>query len=243
MSFQASYGGYKFPLNSAAVASRCNYVRSKSGRPQIKLVRADVRATLYGDTVKELSDLEDKVRAALEKPNLDFKFFDGTGFNVSTSILNRNALGIAVVDGPHFLDSMTPEYVTIRTVTFAVEGEYVIKGADAYLVDYQDMIAVIGNGGPSRKWRVPIKGRPIRQVTTEFSIVRGMHQGQAVGLTRYPQAPAPAFGRQYLVNESESVTLLSAEPTMNGFKNFPIAWNYQFEADRVMRSTLRQPRM
>lgn len=240
---QLQIGSFLFPANSADVTTRTQIVRSDSGRPMRYLGTMDVTAVLLAADQYGCTAVEQAVRVALSVPYTFISLRHDNGAASASTLTSQGGFGVCVVDGPHFDKSAGPEYVTTRTVRFTAEAEYVFRGAENYPVAWHDSISIQGTGGPSRRWRIPLRGRPIRQETTQFTIVRATHAGSGIGHLGYPSVPPPAFGYKYLVNESASVTRGTPEPRgPTGRVNWPVSWSYAFEADVPLVGLPTMPR-
>lgn len=229
---QLVIGNFSFAANAADVTTRTQVIRSDSGRPLRYLGIMDVTATLFAADQYGCSALEYAVRAALAVPYTFISLRHDNGAASASTLTAANGFGVVISDGPHFEKSAGPEYVTLRTVRFTAECEYVFRGTANAVVSWHDSVSIQGNGGPARKWRIPLRGRPIRQETTQFTIVRATHTGQGIGHLGYPPVPPCVFGTRYLVNESVAVTRGSPEPRgPSGLVNWPVSWSYTCEAD------------
>lgn len=244
---QLFLGSYAFPVNGALVTTRTTIERSQSGRPLAWLQSIDVVAFLFpvgagASNQEKLTNAEGLLRIALSKPYQDLALKTDSGSLTGTCLINAKSIsGVVVTDGPNFEDGMTPEYVAIRTARFKAEARYLFSGTADALVNYQESITVTGNGGPIRKWRIPVNAPPIRQETTKYSIIRTVQQGSAIGYTKYPIPPAPIYGTEFLQNETTAVQEQSPTPMGRGWLNYPITWNYVYESSKPLVGRPRLP--
>lgn len=244
---QLYWGNYAFPVNAAAVTSTLRTFRSQSGRPLRVLMDLRVTATLFGTTQTELTTLENQARSALAQPYKDLVLKQDDGNNSGLRLINRSSVGgVVITDGPNFMDAEGPEYVKTRTLEFTGEAEFILAGVSiSALVSFFETVSVLGNGGPVRRWRVPVGGdsvEPIRQIVTPRSMIRYTQSGEAVGLTRYP-VPRPIFPTVYLQNENEAIMRRTPSPKGNAWVDWPISWNYIYDSPRPLTGEPQRPVM
>lgn len=220
-------GSYAFPANAVACTTATRGVQSKSGRVIRRVGSIVCSGTLFGAGQAALTLAEQNLRAALEDDYESLILRMDNGGVSSVNLINNDTLsGVRIVDGPNFGEPSGGEFATIRRFTFTAEAEWITPEGIGALVSFMETVGVQGNGGPGRRWRVPINAAPIRQITTPYTIVRYTHSGQAVGHTSRPEPPQPFFGRDLLVNEAESVTYDHPDPMGTSFINWPVRWNY-----------------
>lgn len=226
------YGTYQFPAGGAEVRTDTDYVRSQNGRRVRKRLGVNVRSKLLADGQTALAAAESACRAALEVQYQDLILFRGDGVASSVALLNQpSRSGVQIVRGPNFGEAMSPEFVKTRTVDFRAEAEYDLPGSAGLVIEFRQTVQRVGNGGPSRLWRIPIwpAGASIRQQTKPESMVTYTQVGTAVGYDAYPAPPALVFPANFLVNEADAVTKEWPEPIGQGFVNYRVSWNYRFE--------------
>ena len=246
MSHQLFLGTKAFDVNGCSMGYHTTDVRSESGRPLRWLIQFAVECKMLGSGSADLTKKEEQAKTALQQPFVDIKLVDSVSGPVGISIFDAKTLsGVMLTEGPTFADSGEPgEYVTFRTLRFAGEAQMVIPGQALQLVSYQESISVTGNGGPVRKWRIPINAQPIRQTIAPGSIIQTVQAGKAVQHTGgFPKAPPPLYGRQYLVNEMEAVRQIQPTPVGKGWVNYGVEWSYMYETIAVPRGMPALPRM
>lgn len=240
---QLFVGTYGFPVNAAGVTGGVRQViRSDSGRPLRYVQGLDVTGTIFGSGQADLTDRENALRAALQKPYVDVVLKRDDGQPSALALLNSKTLsGVVVTSGPEFFEDQGSEYVTTRRFRFSVEATYLAPKAESALVSWTQTVSVLGNGGPIRTWRIPLNADPIRQAVTPRSTIRYTQSGQAVGHLRMPLPAPPMFGRAYLLNEQESVQQDYGRPLGRYWVEPSVRWNYVFEADKLLTGSTPLP--
>lgn len=237
---QLWYNGYAFPANAVACTTATRGVPSRSGRIIRRIGTIVCSGTLFGAGQAALTLAEQALRTALNQNYQSLILKMDNGANSSVNLINNSTLsGVRITDGPNFGEATGGEFARIRRFVFTAEAEWVTPDGVGALVSYQETVSVTGNGGPVRRWRVPVNAAPIRQITSPYSIVRYQHSGVAVGHTSRPEPPEPFFGRAILVNEAESVSYDHPEPMGLSFINWPVRWNYQGEKGIGSNAVLR----
>jgi len=242
---QLKHGNYSFGANRAAVTTDTAYVRSQTGRRLREVRGMTVKAFIQADTQAALQTEEEACRAALRKEYQDLLFLRNDGTATPGSLSNRTSIsGVVIVDGPSFGESMTPEWVRVRTVRFRAEAQYVIPGTEDLVIEFRESEGRQGNGGPKRLWRTPIFGSSIRQETTEETMISYVVSGRAVRHTGGHYVPTPKYGTEFLVNEAEAVQYELPEPLGQGLVNYVTTWNYRYEVfGQFLIGQTRFPRM
>jgi hypothetical protein len=237
-------GNYAFPANACActMARRVSAL-SDSGRPLRYVQTFGVQGTLFGAGQAVLAALENGLRAQLAIEYQDIVLKTDAGLASGLFIPSRQSLsGVRILDGPNFMESRGSEYVTTRKFSFTAEAEFMQAGTETALVSFQETMSVTGNGGPVRRWRIPVNAKMIRQTVSPYSVIRYQHAGTAVGHFGQPIPPEPFFGRDLLVNEQENKATEHPKPLGNSFVNWPVRWNYAGESDVYMRPVHTLPK-
>lgn len=241
------YGNTFFPVSGSTCSTRTEIVRSANGRPIRYRVYLDCEASYIappGQGTAALSVWENTVRAALAVPYQNLYLADDNGLATAARLTNSDSIsGVVITDGPHFPERVTPEWVKVRTVRFSGVAEYVLRGTENIPLSWQQSVSVTGNGGPTRRWRVPVNDRfkPVRQRITPFSIIRLVQSGVATGHLVYPPAPAMLWPADLLVNEEEAVTQESGQPLGRAFVGNVTRWNYKFENTEFLPAAMVTP--
>lgn len=237
---QLFWGTYAFPVNAAACTSRTRVTSNQSGRPMRIALDFNVRATLFGNGQQSLSDQEALCRAALSIPYQDLILKQDNGADSSMRLLQRaSAGGVKITDGPHFTDAQSPEFVSTRTVEFTGTAEYFLPGSTG-LMSYYESVSVLGNGGPIRRWRNPVNAGLVRQVVNPRSLIVYTQSGRALGHIAYP-VPRMIFPAAYCVNEAYAVVQETPTPMGNAWVDWPVSWNFIFQADRLLNGGPQLP--
>jgi hypothetical protein len=119
----------------------------------------------------------------------------------------------------------------------------VLRGTENIPLSWAQAISTTGNGGPVRRWRVPVNDdyRPIRQRITPYSIIRLVQSGMATGHTSFIDPPAPVWPADLIVNEAEAVTREIGTPLGRSFVGNVTRWNYIFESPDMLPANMVAP--
>lgn len=227
-----TWGSYAFNTNGVSFTSRTRLVLADTGRPMRYVRRLSLEGWLEADGQSALSTAEAALKAALLIQYQDLKILTDASATTTTSLLNSESIsGVRVVDGPHFTGTDGAEYATLRRFAFDVEAEYLISGTQNAVLSWTESVSIVGTGGPVKRFRVPVNGRPVRQVISPYSIVRATQSGQAIGHTSYPTPPPPLWPSYELLEQRQPGNRQNPQRLGRGFANYPISWSYSFEAD------------
>lgn len=147
------------------------------------------------------------------------------------------------VKGIAFPTSDGPEYATQRRYTIDLEAEYTFFAASNEVLEFQESVTVIGQGGPRYVTTELVLGLPVRNKVAEHTkrIVR--QRGSAKGWGQYPAFPAPMYGEGYINVEGWEQMRGSPkrlpdrfwfDPEGRGYGQYgraieyPISWAYEF---------------
>lgn len=243
-----AYGSFPFPVNGFTNTSRTEIVRSKSGRPVRWRSFVDVTASYIappGQGTLTLSNWELQVRAALSVPYQTLNVTDDNDVTLAVSLIPANSIsGVVIVDGPHFPEPSTPEWVKTRTVRFTGMAEYVFRGAESALISYTESVSLTGTGGPVRRWRVPVNDYgPIRQQVTRGSVVRLVQSGVAVGHLTWPAPPAYLWPVDLIQNESAGITYETGQPVGRAWVEHVTRWQFIYENSGILPALPNLPAM
>ncbi len=233
---QLRYGTYSFPINGCMVTSQTQVIRSESGRPIRYKYTIHVKAYLETSSGQAAcSALENALRLALLKPYQTLALLEDSGATSSLAIISNNSIsGVVIVDGPHFNEAMDAEFVNRRTAEFTGEAEFMIPTASNAVISYHETVAITGNCGPVTSWRPAVNAKPVFQIVYPASTTKVTQSGRAVGHTGYPAPAALLFPQGLLKQEQSRIVRDSPRrigPQSSALVEWPISWNYQFEAN------------
>lgn len=152
-----------------------------------------------------------------------------------TSIYNNKTLGgLRVIKPPEFPDGGAAQYVTQLDYTIALEAEVpTVTGAGA-LWSFQESLEFEGDGGSATDVLTPQKGRPVPQTLKQFTPIRAVQRGEAVGYLAYwnqvampPRWPRPILQGQLTRSGARSPQAIGRGKD-RAYKLFPTFWEYHF---------------
>lgn len=118
------------------------------------------------------------------------------------------------------------EYATKRTFTIGIAAEF--KSAYSQIVNYQDVISQVGDGGPLVRWYATRFGPPQYDILHNQTFVQYKHAGFAVALDAYPSPPMPFYTRPYLLGHLTRIIRQSPQRYAQGFRMRGISWEYHY---------------
>lgn len=244
---QLFWGSYSFPTNQAACTMRLTDIRGDNRRELRRVMSVNVRATLDGSTQAELTLAERLCRAALSRPYLDLVLKQDNGSPSGIQLINQTSLsGVRIVDGPHFPEALTPEYVNSRTVEFTAEAEYVVAGSENAIISWEESVSVMGNGGPDYVMRFPINAGGIPQEVSPTSSIITTQRGRAVCHTKEPPLPRPMFPMtmtrySFPMNKNCGYEYGSPKAIGRGWVEYPLTWQYQWHSTKILKGKPNRP--
>ena len=151
--------------------------------------------------------------------------------------------GTEVISGPSYpVDGTGPngaEFVNFRTYTVQVRGRYSLTApTPGQLLSWNESLAFWG-GGPRRKMRENLYGRPRGQTLVQQTVCHATQQGSAIGLLGYPTPPIRRDGAGALWPFAlvEAPRLQYQSPKRNGdagsptYTEFQVDWQAEYESD------------
>lgn len=172
------------------------------------------------------------ITAAYSQDGQDLVFLLDDGVTPTAhQLLSANCNGgTRVVQVPSFPDTYgsgeyQPGYG--RSYTFAVEGETELTGDNVFLT-FTETVSFRGTGGPLIVYQEVAQGPWIPQMTSQTSLCRATQSGTAVGLTAYPQIPAPLWPAALV---SQEVGTGYTSPRRYGKYEWPVSWSYTYQSN------------
>lgn len=231
---QLFWGNDGFPINEAACTLSTNPIKAFN-RSIRNALSMSVRATILGNGQAELTTNEVYIRNALSQPFRDLVLKQDSGSHSGTRLINITSItGVEIVDGPHFRETMSPEYVNQRTLEFTAVAEYVVPGMERAVIAFEETVSVQGDGSPMYVWRWPVDARGFPQPSSPTSLIVTTQSGRAVGHLAYPRIPPPMFGKRLRegVFRGDKSSADEGSPQLHGrsWINYPISWRYIWES-------------
>jgi hypothetical protein len=230
---QLRYGSAFFPANQTVVTTRKDGLPDAAGNIVAYRAAFDVDCTLLASTANgqaELTALCVVFERALAVPGRDLVFLRDDG-GVAMSLPNATSYtGVRVTRGPYYQHGDGAELSSYRTFSFTAEAEYALSVGNV-LVSYVETLETWG-GGPEYFMLEPINGPAIKQLVKESAAYYARQTGQAVGLTGYPVPPAPIWPGAMM--RARRIRRSSASRVGRTFRDYPIAWEYEFGSSRTL---------
>ncbi|MCI0358637.1 MAG: hypothetical protein L0211_09145 [Planctomycetaceae bacterium] len=230
------YGAYALPEGRCKIVRRDTPEFNEARQLLSNTIRLECSSALYAESATEMDGL---VRSLLDAFRVNGKDFivqlPGGSIQSQLTIRNTNAIGgVRVVQPPEINAGEPGAYVTWLPFTFALEAEYPSTLAGFLFREYTDSISY---SSPEREaWLLSLHGPHQRQRIRQFPFYRATQTGRAVGYLAYPE-PASPIWPQYWMNFDERPSLESPRARGNGYIDFPISWNWRFEANRPLVGT------
>lgn len=150
--------------------------------------------------------------------------------------------GTRVVGGVSYPRGDSSEMVTHRTWETSVEG--MVLKADVNLLAWTESITSEG-GGPLDIHLQTLTGKPQKQRVAEYTPIKVVQEGIAVGQWRYPTPPQPIWPgdeirpRRRISRRAPKRTGPKGSPQ---FVEYEISWRYEFEsASELQGDPTKQP--
>lgn len=232
MTMYAVYGPFSHSSGAIGVSSHTKQKRYNSrGRAQTIVERLTMEGTIIGtgSTAAELqSNIRSQIAGMVSAYSVDgysggLMHSDGTP---SAHYLSSagSISGVRVVQPPSFGTSLGGgEYATGRSFTIGLEAEYLISDGDP-LVNWQETITVIGNGGERLVMIETDNSLPLIQQVSMATPVYVEQRGQSIGSVNHIAYPGYLGGGLILDGPSEVKN--SGTPRLAGsqFLDFPRSW-------------------
>jgi hypothetical protein len=226
------YGTYTHPeneVNLAAFMIRPTY----SDRHRRTIVRYE--AHLQGEICvspsanttalaqAEIRQRIDEIVLAYDVNGVDFAFLDNAGVATRHSLVSSQSISGTRVTHRSWPKGDPAEWATGRTFYVIIEADYVAP--ESSLVAWQEVVKIIGTGGPRVEVIETVAGAPRVQTLASQTAVRVIQQGQSIGMTNYIAPPGPLIPA-YEHQDQREIILESAQSYPNGFLYFPTKWTY-----------------
>jgi hypothetical protein len=240
---QVRYGDYVFAVNSVDCSQPSKIIRSATGRP----VRYGITFKVQGWLTPEAGNQEAFTLAqaamieAFQVGYQDFVLLQDNGLNSGYGILNTPSItGVQIIDGPNFPGGIG-DYATVLRFDITAYAEYLIDNAEDAVLQFQESLSFQGDCGPDIVWRPCVNAGPVQQAVSPATTQIIIQRGRAVGHTDYPTPPAPIFPAQYYQGKYTVIDPESPRQVGQGYIEYPISWQYRFEANIPLSGTPNLP--
>ena len=237
------YGTYTHALDECGVATQ--RVAITEGGIQIGVeetwtITGFLQAASQSALITALTALE--IAYSINQRDLVLLLNDGT--TVARSMPGFHVLGgTEVIEGPSYPIDGTgangAEFVNFRTFTIKVRGRYALTTPSPnQLLSWTETLEGWG-GGPRRKMRENLYGRPRGQTLVQQTIYYVMQKGSAIGLLAWPTPPIQRNGSGALWPAAlvEAPRIAEQSPKRNGsngapaYTEYQVDWSASYESD------------
>lgn len=234
------YGNYRFDDHAVSFVKRMPPIRDNAGviyqwAPEYTLtgeIRIADTGTVAGNQAAMTAKLAE-FEAAFSQQYKDLVFYDDAGNPTVHKLLNQQTLGgVKLLTNIEYPTSQGAEYAISRTFQITIGAEVSANqgGGGSGVVNWFESLTFEGTGGKRSVWQTMIEGPPIRQQVAQFTTIRAVQSGNAVGNIGYIPFPAPIYGSD-VEHEDRRVWKRSTPQNFggNGGTNYPSEWAYFFE--------------
>lgn len=223
------WGDYSFADQSTSIVFSLDTLVNDRGVQFSQVRRAQVTGYINADGSAAISTACLALEAALATPYRDLVLYDNSSARTHVVIGNANSLTGTIPNGPVYPDGRGAELVTYRKFTFSVMAEYPLVSGKNVLQSYHEQVSIQGDGGAQFVMKPALRGVPQKQWVQEFTTVRAVQSGHAVGYLTWPAPPPPLWPADEH-RPARSIVQQFPRPRGKGFQDFPISWSYQFES-------------
>ena len=173
---------------------------------------------------------------AFLKTNQDLALLLETGGKTHHAVRSRDTVGgIRVTKFPEYPVGRGYEYGSYRTVAIELSMRRLVDLSDrSGLTNFSETLTTSG-GGPRYGHLEPLTGLAIKQLLKQNTIWRAVQQGVAIGIGGYPTPPDPIWPGDLVEPDGSPFTYGSPERIGGSLFNFPVTWQYNFEAAQPRR--------
>lgn len=225
------YGNYQHTANEVNLIS-FNQATKYSGRGRIEstVKTATLEVTLIASTQSAIKTAIDDLEDAYSVDGLDWALYHDDGTRSPHSLSSSSSIGGVRVMRLDWNKSDGAEYATQRTATIVLEAEY---AGGSNLLMFAETLRFSGNGGRRERWIETANGPPQKQTISQRTIARATQSGQAIGLLVEPSPPPPIWPNLEMY-DLRDITRTSPQFDGRVFRNWAIAWSYQFESGQPL---------
>lgn len=226
------YNGYEHANNSLSLRIESLPIRSPTEVRYGLRQRWYLTGQLYigdGETSADLANKIALLKNAYAVDGLDITFRYDNG-DIAEYIDNEQTMsGVRVLVAPSLSPDRGAEYATRWPYRIVVEGE-VRTDAGNTILQFQEEITVMGDGGPLTAIIPTVTGSWVKQRVTQAGDFRSLQQGVAVGLTDWPVPNAPLWPSDLEQRPMPLVKRRSPRIRLGGYYEFQTQWRYSYHA-------------
>lgn len=224
---QLRFGTFTHVDGTCSLSISKQAIRAQSGIPYGWMERWTINGILLADggpgttadeMIADIATKIERLETAYKQSGVDVELI-GTNHKIE----HRNTVnGIQVSMPPSYPIGENAEHVTYRTFQIGLEAEVMSRPNASIYLSYDEHIRLWG-GGPEWVWTSPIVGLPRRLVARQNMVYWASQSGFAVAYNTFPQAPAPLYGEQLLMEKPRLDYGRSMRP-----RERSVAWEYIF---------------
>lgn len=229
MGLKYKHGAYTTDLGEASVSETHTHILDARGYRVRTRKRIDVSGRKRSTDYTTLQTDIDSLKAALDNDNVDSGLVDAADTPGTHYIATASTLYGTRVVSKSFPDSTGAENTTYRSFAFAIEAEVadVDPNSDGLML-FTETVTVIGDGSEEKVLVESMDAVPEEQTLKDFTIVRAIQEGRAIGNTSYPSFPSQLFGSGFRGHRSRE-SKETPEVIGGSLRNYPISWSYYYE--------------
>ena len=224
-----AYGSYTHDANEVNLVS-FNQRTKRSGRglveSTVKTVTLEVVLIPSTATQANIKSAIEELEDAYGVDGRDWALYHDDGTRSLHSLTSRDSISGVRVMSLDYPKGDGAEYATQRTASIVLEAEY---PGPSNLLQFQETIRFMGNGGARYRWAETLNGPPQRQLINLRTVARATQSGTAVGHLGEPEFPSPIWPDLELLDLRER-NRHGPQFDGNAFKYWGISWNHQFES-------------
>lgn len=226
MPLSVKYGAYTFPTGTTIPSVSKSWEVDDQGRRTLLRQSWRIRTQLLADGESDISSAITAFEAALDTDGKDLTIYESGGSATPHTIISADTVSGTKVSGLDYPDATGVEYAIQRTAEVTISATFRLEGDDT-IVAFQESLSLSG-GGPRRKYRELISGRPKGPYQlAEHTLYRAQQSGSAEATDTYPQPSSPLFPGFESEPPEYSLELVNGE---DGERRYRITWSYRFES-------------
>jgi hypothetical protein len=231
------YGNYQHPANEVTLAHfQIVPQRNQQGFRLGTHYSMHLEGELYvddgiTDKVACQANLTNKINTLINAYKDDYKdagFYQDNGLPTPHVLPNNHPDNVTgnVISHRNWPMGDGNEYATKRTFTIGITALF--KNSYSQIIEYQDRIQQVGDGGPVVEWYNTRFGSPGFQIRNAQSFVYYSHSGHMQAIDAYPIPPSPLYSRPYLLGDKTVIQRDSPKRYAQGYMVYTVHWTYHY---------------